>query len=71
MSTMVESSPPEDILSTVTDKADNTFLSQNIKGIMMTLIVRWNAQMDDARADSEFADVRPADIRVFAQLQAP
>ncbi|MBO6894124.1 MAG: hypothetical protein JJ866_19440 [Roseibium sp.] len=55
----------------MTDKADNTFLSQNIKGIMMTLIARWNAQMDEARADSEFANVRPADIRVFAQLQAP
>ncbi len=35
----------------------------------MTLISRWNAQMDDARADTEFADIRPADIRVFAQLR--
>lgn len=35
----------------------------------MTLIARWNAQMDDARAETEFAYVRPADIRVFAQLR--
>ena len=35
----------------------------------MTLIARWNAQMDDARAETEFAEVRPADIRVFAQLR--
>lgn len=36
---------------------------------MMTLIARWNAEMDDARAETEFAEVRPADIRVFAQLR--
>lgn len=35
----------------------------------MTLIARWNAQMDDARADTEFATIRPADIRVFAHLR--
>ncbi|MGC3940878.1 MarR family winged helix-turn-helix transcriptional regulator [Roseobacter sp. EG26] len=66
---MVDRSPTKDILSTVIDKRDDTFLSQNIKGMMMTLIARWNARMDDARADTEFADVRPADIRVFAQLR--
>ena len=66
---MVDRSPTKDILSTVIDKVDDTFLSQNIKGMMMTLIARWNAQMDDARADTEFAVVRPADIRVFAQLR--
>jgi len=53
----------------VIDKKDDAFLGQNIKGMMMTLIARWNAQMDDARADTEFADVRPADIRVFANLR--
>ena len=56
-------------MSTVIDKEDDDFLGQNIKGLMMTLIAGWNAQMDDARAETEFADVRPADIRVFAQLR--
>ncbi|MEM6657884.1 MAG: MarR family transcriptional regulator [Pseudomonadota bacterium] len=51
------------------DKRDDAFLEQNIKGLMMTLIARWNAQMDDARAQTEFAQVRQADIRVFAQLR--
>ncbi|MEM1272379.1 MAG: MarR family winged helix-turn-helix transcriptional regulator [Pseudomonadota bacterium] len=51
------------------DKRDDNFLGQNIKGMMMTLIAHWNAQMDDARAETEFASVRPADIRVFAQLR--
>ena len=56
-------------MSTVIDKKDDDFLGQNIKGMMMTLIAQWNAQMDDARAETEFASVRPADIRVFAQLR--
>lgn len=56
-------------MSTVIDKRDDDFLGQNIKGLMMTLIARWGAQMDDARAETEFASVRPADIRVFAQLR--
>lgn len=56
-------------LSTVIDKRDDDFLGQNIKGLMMTLIAEWGAQMDDARAETEFAAVRPADIRVFAQLR--
>lgn len=51
------------------DKNDATFLSRNIKGMMMTLMARWNAQMDEARAETEFAALRPADIRVFAQLR--
>ncbi|MEM9433749.1 MAG: hypothetical protein AAGA12_07485 [Pseudomonadota bacterium] len=51
------------------DKIDDAFLGQNIKGMMMTLIAHWNAQMDDARAQTEFAAIRPADIRVFAQLR--
>ena len=51
------------------DKKDDAFLGQNIKGMMMTLIARWNAEMDEARAATEFADVRPSDIRVFAQLR--
>ena len=51
------------------DEKDDAFRGQNIKGLMMTLIAQWNAAMDDARADTEFATVRPADIRVFAQLR--
>lgn len=56
-------------MSTVIDKRDDDFLGQNIKGLMMTLLAQWNQQMDDARAETEFATVRPADIRVFAQLR--
>ncbi|WP_149687242.1 MarR family transcriptional regulator [Shimia marina] len=56
-------------MSTMIDKKDGAFLGQNIKGIMMTLIARWNGQMDAARANTEFADVRPADMRLFAQLR--
>lgn len=51
------------------DKTDDQFLAQNIKGLMMSLIAEWNAQMDAARAETEFASVRPSDIRVFAQLR--
>ena len=51
------------------DKKDDDFLGQNIKGMMMTLIAHWNAQMDEARAKTEFAAVRPADMRVFGQLR--
>lgn len=51
------------------DKRDDDFLGQNIKGMMMTLIARWNSQIDHARAETEFASVRPSDIRVFAQLR--
>ncbi|MEM1362542.1 MAG: MarR family transcriptional regulator [Pseudomonadota bacterium] len=51
------------------DKKDDDFLGRNIKGLMMTLIAEWNAAMDEARAETEFAAVRPADIRVFAQLR--
>jgi DNA-binding MarR family transcriptional regulator len=51
------------------DKKDDDFLGQNIKGMMMSLIARWNADMDDARLETEFASVRPGDMRVFAQLR--
>ena len=51
------------------DVKDDAFLEQNIKGMMMTLIARWNAQMDEARAETEFAGIRPADMRVFGQLR--
>ncbi|MEM8803696.1 MAG: MarR family winged helix-turn-helix transcriptional regulator [Pseudomonadota bacterium] len=51
------------------DKRDDAFLGQNIKGLMMTLIARWNSRMDEARAGTEFAEVRPADMRVFGQLR--
>lgn len=66
---MVDRSINKGPLSTVIDKKDNSFLDQNIKGMMMTLISRWNAEMDHARSETEFAQVRPADIRVFAQLR--
>ena len=56
-------------LSTMIDEKDDTFLGQNIKGMMMTLIAQWNAQIDEARSATEFASVRPADMRVFAQLR--
>ena len=36
---------------------------------MMTLITQWNARMDAARAATEFASLRPSDVRVFAQLR--
>ncbi len=51
------------------DKKDHDFLGQNIKGMMMTLLAHWNASMDDARSRTEFADLRPADMRVFGQLR--
>ena len=51
------------------DKRDDDFLGQNIKGMMMTLLAHWNAQMDDARSETEFATVRPAAMRVFGQLR--
>ncbi|MEM7259196.1 MAG: MarR family transcriptional regulator, partial [Pseudomonadota bacterium] len=51
------------------DKKDDKFLETNIKGMMMTLIAHWNAQMDDAVAGTEFADIRTSDLRVFAQLR--
>ena len=51
------------------DRKDDAFLEQNIKGMMMTLIARWNARMDDARAETEFVGIRPADMRVFGQLR--
>lgn len=51
------------------DKKDDDFLGQNIKGMMMTLIAQWNAEMDDARQNTEFSSVRPGDMRVFAQLR--
>lgn len=51
------------------DESDDAFLGQNIKGMIMTLIARWNIQMDERRADTEFAAVRSADMRVFGQLR--
>ncbi|MEM1161394.1 MAG: winged helix DNA-binding protein [Pseudomonadota bacterium] len=51
------------------DKKDDTFLGGNVKGMMMTLLAHWNARMDDGRATTEFADIRPSDMRVFGQLR--
>ena len=51
------------------DKKDNNFLDSNIKGMMMTLLGHWNARMDEGRASTEFADIRPSDMRVFGQLR--
>lgn len=51
------------------DIDDDAFLDQNIKGMMMTLLVRWNGQMDAARGQTDFAAIRPADMRVFGNLR--
>jgi hypothetical protein len=36
---------------------------------LMTLIGGWNARMDAAQAQTEFADIRASDMRVFGQLR--
>ncbi|MBO6918911.1 MAG: winged helix-turn-helix transcriptional regulator [Rhizobiaceae bacterium] len=51
------------------EKKDDDFLGVNIKGLMMTLLARWNEQMDLAREKTEFADIRQSDMRVFGQLR--
>lgn len=51
------------------EKKDDDFLGVNIKGMMMTLLARWNEQMDHARENTEFADIRQSDMRVFGQLR--
>jgi hypothetical protein len=51
------------------DKRDDEFLGGNLKGLMMTLIGGWNARMDAAQAQTEFADIRASDMRVFGQLR--
>lgn len=51
------------------EKRDDEFLEHNIKGMMMTMLGRWNAQMDRGRGDTEFAEIRPSDMRVFGQLR--
>jgi DNA-binding MarR family transcriptional regulator len=51
------------------DKKDSAFLAQNIKGTMMSLLAQWNAQMDQDRGETEFAPIRPSDMRVFGQLR--
>ncbi|WP_412552276.1 hypothetical protein [Shimia sp. MIT1388] len=51
------------------DKKDDRFLADNIKGLMMTVLGRWNAQMDQARQTTEFASIRESDMRVFGQLR--
>ena len=53
------------------DKNDAAQPGQNIIGLMAALITEWNARIDQARAATEFAPVRPADLRVFAQLRGP
>ncbi|MGI9374353.1 MAG: hypothetical protein ACR2OJ_17845 [Hyphomicrobiales bacterium] len=51
------------------DKKDDAFLATNIKGLMMTLIAHWNGRMDAERAETEFAKIRPSDMRVFGQMR--
>lgn len=51
------------------EKKDDDFLGANIKGMMMTLLARWNEQMDRARDNTDFADIRQSDMRVFGQLR--
>lgn len=35
----------------------------------MTLLGRWNTQMDARQQSTEFAEIRPSDMRVFGQLR--
>lgn len=56
-------------MSTMIDKKDDAFLAQNIKGLMMTLLEHWNREMDQGREGTEFADIRPGDMRLFGQLR--
>lgn len=51
------------------DERDDDFLGGNLKGLMMTLIGGWSARMDAAQAQTEFADIRASDMRVFGQLR--
>lgn len=51
------------------EKEDDSFLATNLKGLMMSLLGRWNAEMDAGRAATEFADIRASDMRVFGQLR--
>lgn len=51
------------------DKENDDFLETNIKGLMMTLMAHWNKEMDRGRSDTEFANIRPSDMRVFGQLR--
>ena len=59
----------ERALSTMIDENDDSFLATNLKGMMMTLLADWNARMDEGRAATEFAAIRPSDMRVFGQLR--
>jgi len=51
------------------EEKDDAFLATNLKGLMMTLLGEWNARMDEGRAATEFASIRPSDMRVFGQLR--
>ncbi len=51
------------------DKKDDRFLADNIKGLMMTVLGRWNAEMDRGRQATAFAAIRDSDMRVFGQLR--
>ena len=51
------------------DKKDNQFLATNVKGLMMTLIARWNGRMDGEQMKTEFAGIRPSDMRVFGNMR--
>ena len=51
------------------EKKDDQFLGTNIKGLMMTLLGQWNKEMDEGRSETEFAHIRPSDMRVFGQLR--
>lgn len=51
------------------DIEDDNFLATNLKGLMMSLLGRWNAEMDAGRAATDFAAIRASDMRVFGQLR--
>lgn len=66
---MVDKLVTANVLSIMIDERDDDFLETNIKGMMMTLLARWNSEMDRARSTTEFAKIRPSDMRVFALLR--
>ena len=47
----------------------NSFLNQNVKGLIMDLLGRWNCEMDVLQSKTPFANIRPADMRLFGQLR--
>ena len=51
------------------DEKNDRFLGTNLKGLMMSLLGRWNEEMDRGRQATEFKDIRASDMRVFGQMR--